>query len=63
MLGTVAFTFLLQMAVIYIPFLQGIFKTTPLTLAELAGTIGLGVLTFLIIEMVKWIRSNRAKSI
>jgi len=56
MLGAVALTFLLQMAVIYIPFLQPIFDTSALTVWELLESIGLGILAFLTIEAVKWLR-------
>jgi Ca2+-transporting ATPase len=56
MLGAVGLTLLLQLAVIYVPFLQGIFKTAPLTFGELMVAFGLGVITFLAIELVKWLR-------
>ncbi len=59
MLGAVALTFLLQLAVIYVPFLQNIFQTTHLTFIELLVSIGLAVITFLTIEAVKWLRFRK----
>ena len=40
LLGAVLLTFLLQLATIYVPFLNGVFKTAPLSLADLAWTLG-----------------------
>lgn len=53
MLGSVLLTFLLQLAVIYVPFLQDIFKTRALTLPELGISLGLSVVVFFAIEGVK----------
>jgi Ca2+-transporting ATPase len=55
LLGAVLLTFLLQMAVVYVPPLQEIFKTTPLSAAELAICIGLSSLVFFAIEINKWV--------
>ncbi|MGQ9825854.1 MAG: cation-translocating P-type ATPase, partial [Desulfotomaculales bacterium] len=66
LLGAVLLTFLLQMAVVYVPPLQEIFKTTPLSATELAVCIGLSSLVFFAIEINKWVvrrqeaRLNRA---
>ena len=53
--GVVLFTFALQMATIYIPFLNQIFKTTPLTLNELVFCLGLSTVVFAAVEIKKWI--------
>ena len=54
MLGAVVLTLLLQLAVIYIPFLQGIFETTALSLLELTISLGLAALPFAAVEIQKW---------
>ncbi|MDH5564386.1 MAG: calcium-translocating P-type ATPase, PMCA-type [Nitrospirota bacterium] len=57
--GVVLFTVALQMATIYIPFLNQIFKTTPLTLNELVICIGLSMVVFAAVEIKKWIIRRR----
>ncbi|HEY9089361.1 MAG TPA: cation-translocating P-type ATPase, partial [Anaerolineaceae bacterium] len=56
MTGAVLLTILLQLAVIYLPFLQNIFSTTPLTVAQLSVSFGLGMVLFFAVELVKWLR-------
>jgi len=59
MTGAVILTLLLQMAIIYVPFLQPIFKTTPLTLPELATCLAASTAVFWAIELRKlWKRSK-----
>ncbi len=53
LLGAVILTFLAQLAVTYTPFLQIIFKTTPLSLAELAICIGVASTVFFAVELEK----------
>jgi len=48
-------TFLLQVAVIYIPLLQGFFKTVPLTMTDFAISMTLSGLVFVGIEFEKWL--------
>lgn len=52
----VLLTFALQMAVIYVPFLQGIFYTKSLTVIELLICIGLSSIVFWTVELEKWIK-------
>jgi len=47
-------TILLQLATIYIPVLQPIFKTQPLSLIELLICCGLSALIFVAVEIEKW---------
>jgi P-type Ca2+ transporter type 2C len=61
LLGAVLLTFLLQMAVVYVPFLQNIFDTVPLTLEQLLISLGLSTIVFITVEMVKWIRQQIEK--
>lgn len=61
LLGAVLLTFLGQMAIIYIPLFQPIFKTQPLSWTELAITIGLSTIVFLAVEMEKIIKRARMK--
>jgi len=59
LLGAVLLTFVLQLAVIYVPFLQRIFKTTALTLGQLAISLLLSSIVFIAVELSKWIRRRR----
>jgi Ca2+-transporting ATPase len=56
LVGAVLLTFGLQMAVIYIPFLQDIFSTQSLTIIELLTCIGLSSIVFWALELAKWIK-------
>lgn len=60
MLGAVLLTFVLQLAVTYVPFLQAVFGTTGLTLVELLIAFLLSTLVFWAIELEKWIKRIRA---
>jgi Ca2+-transporting ATPase len=62
LLGAVLLTFVLQMATLYVPFLNPIFKTEPLTARELVVTILLSAVVFLAVEVekaIKRLRNNR----
>ena len=59
LIGSVVLTFALQMAVIYVPFLQNIFDTTALTFGQLMLSIGLSTIVFIVVELSKWIRQSR----
>jgi Ca2+-transporting ATPase len=63
LLGAVLLTFLLQMAVVYVPFLQNLFKTDPLSLGELLLSLVLSTVVFWGVELEKWLaRRGRARS-
>lgn len=60
LLGAVLLTFALQMAVVYVPALNPIFKTEPLSLAELGICLGAAVVVAVAVEIEKAWRRNRA---
>ncbi len=55
LIGAVVFSFVIQMATIYIPFLNPIFKTEPLTMSELVLTLALSSGVFFAVELEKMI--------
>lgn len=59
LIGAVLLTFALQIAVIYVPFLQNIFRTKSLTLIELIICIGLSSIIFWAVELEKWGKRNK----
>ncbi|MDH5768742.1 MAG: cation-translocating P-type ATPase C-terminal domain-containing protein, partial [Nitrospirota bacterium] len=60
LLGAVLLSFIFQMATIYVPFLNPIFKTKPLTLDELFITLGLSSIVLFAVEAEKcWRRRQR----
>jgi len=52
---TLALTFLLQMATIYVPWLNPIFKTEPLTAGELMFCLALSSVVLIGVEIEKWL--------
>jgi P-type Ca2+ transporter type 2C len=62
LLGAVTATFMLQLAVIYVPQLNVIFDTAPLTVGELLSCIGISSVVFIAIEISKWILRARLRS-
>lgn len=59
LLGAVLLTFVLQMGVVYLPFMQTIFKTVPLTGLELLVSLGASLLVLVVIDGVKLIERKR----
>jgi Ca2+-transporting ATPase len=60
LLGAFLLTFFLQMATIYAPFLNPIFKTKPLTLSELVFALLLSCIVFCAVEMEKLFKRKRS---
>lgn len=57
----VALTFALQMAVVYVPFLNPIFKTAPLSVGELGVSLLLSSVVFLAVESSKMLKRRRLR--
>ena len=55
LLGAVVLTFGLQLTTIYVPFLNPVFRTAPLTLLELSVCLLLSAVVFAIIEIEKYL--------
>jgi Ca2+-transporting ATPase len=61
MIGAVLLTFVLQLAVIYLPFMQNIFGTKSLSLMELGISFGSSLVVLVAIDAVKLIRRKLHK--
>jgi len=61
MLGSVLLTFVLQLAVIYLPFMNRAFSTTPLSLRDLLTSLAFSVIVFAAVELFKWIRQRQRR--
>jgi Ca2+-transporting ATPase len=61
MLGAVALTFVLQLALIYLPFLQEFFNTVALEPRDLAISLALSTVVFIAVEIEKWIRRRTGR--
>jgi Ca2+-transporting ATPase len=61
LLGAVLLTILLQLALIYVPFLNPIFKTAPLSWRELAITFALPCVVFFAVELEKLFFKRRKR--
>jgi Ca2+-transporting ATPase len=60
LLGAIILTFVLQMMTIYVPVLNSVFKTEPLTVGELTITLMLSSIVFFAVEIEKfWKRRRR----
>jgi Ca2+-transporting ATPase len=61
LVGAIALTFILQVAIIYSPFLNKIFNTAPLTIKELAICLGVSTITFHAVELEKFVKNKKRK--
>jgi Ca2+-transporting ATPase len=55
LLGSVVLTIILQLMVIYLPFMQNIFETDPLTFSQLGICLLASLALFLAVEVEKWL--------
>jgi Ca2+-transporting ATPase len=62
MLGAVVLTFVLQLALVYVPFLQNVFETVPLTTGQLLITLAASSTVFIAVELDKWRRRRQMES-
>ncbi len=60
MIGAIALTVVLQMALLYVPFLQKIFGTEPLNGRDLAIALAASTIVFFAVEFGKWVGRRRA---
>jgi Ca2+-transporting ATPase len=63
LLGAVALTVALQLATIYVPFLNSIFKTAPLSAVELAFALTLSTVVFFAVEIDKLLLRRRVAAV
>ena len=59
LLLTVIATIVLQLVIVYVPFMQGIFYTSSLSLVELLICFAAAVVVFHAVEIEKWIRQPK----
>ncbi len=58
---SVVVTFILQLAIIYVPALNPIFKTAPLSLPDMIIAMALSSVVFIAVEIEKWFKRKNAK--
>jgi len=62
LLWSIAAAVVLQLCTIYVPVLNSVFKTQPLSAAELALTLALSTIVFFAAEIDKWFRRKKSGS-
>jgi len=62
MVLAVSLTFLLQMALIYVPFFQGFFRTVALAPRDLLISLAASSVVFIAVEIEKWVRRRRGET-
>jgi Ca2+-transporting ATPase len=61
LLGAVGLTLVLQLAAIYVPALNRVFKTEPLSAVELVLAVAIAGLVFVAVEIEKWMKRRRGE--
>ena len=59
MVAAVSLTFVLQLLLVYVPFLNNIFSTVPLTGMELLVSLVVSLVVFAAVEAEKWVRRSK----
>ena len=59
MIGAIVLTFVLQLALLYVPFLQELFSTQPLSGQDLMIALVASGIVFVAVEIDKWVRRKR----
>ena len=59
MIGAIVLTFVLQLALLYVPFLQELFSTQPLSGQDLMIALVASAIVFVAVEIDKWVRRKR----
>ncbi|KPK43573.1 MAG: hypothetical protein AMK74_06660, partial [Nitrospira bacterium SM23_35] len=62
LVGAFLLTVMLQMATVYVPFLNPIFKTQPLNVYELVIALGLSSIVFIAVEAEKMLKRRKSRS-
>ncbi|MBF2708538.1 calcium-translocating P-type ATPase, PMCA-type [Flavobacterium soyangense] len=62
LLAALFLTVVLQLILIYSPFFNGVFKTQPLTIYELAITLAVSSIVFWAVEIEKWVKRLKTKN-
>ncbi len=60
LLGAVCLTLVLQLATVYVPALNDVFKTEPLSAGELALAVAVAAVIFVAVEIEKWVKRRAA---
>jgi len=63
LIGAVALTFILQMAVVYVPALQPIFKTEALDMGPLMAVLAASTVVFIAVEVEKALKRSRGRQV
>jgi Ca2+-transporting ATPase len=63
LIASIVLTFALQVAVIYVPFMQDIFSTVALTAPQFLFSLVLSSVVLIVVELVKWIRQRTERQV
>jgi P-type Ca2+ transporter type 2C len=61
-LAAVLLTFVLQLAVVYVPIVQSVFKTVPMSPSVLALSLAISSISLWAVEIQKWLGRRKART-